>query len=192
MDSSSKSRTTMRRKRGAIGAPSIDVGKIAEAIRSPGIDTRMWVQAGTVGVRDPDGTFKTDTFATPTTGPRVPTSVFVDRLGAIVDVRLEPGGEIVSVHWSGMGVGRFGSILFPLRGGDDVLVLFCGGDMNSADKRIVAVGSNTTAQIPEDWNNDRVLFSLNVPLQIRGPSIDIRSANLKLNGRIVGSGSEGI
>lgn len=182
----------MRQKRGAIAGATIDSQRLAEIVRMPGIDPRLWISAGTVGTRDDDGEFVTDVLVAPESGPDVPDSVYVDDRGAVVDVRLEPSGDVVTAQWSGVGVGEFGSILFPVRGGDSVLVLIPDGDLNSPDISIVAVLSSATRKVPRDWNNDRVLFNLNVPLEIRGPAVSIRSNNLRLNGRAVAASNEGI
>lgn len=174
-----RGRTTARRR--GVGRPPVDVQRIAKALAGPGIDTRFWVSAGTVGVFDGEEFVTTDKQA-----------VYVDRLGPVVDVRLEPCGEFVTARWGGIGCGRFGFMLFPLRPGDEVVVLIPDGDLKSAAISIVAVLSNQTARVPSNWNNDRVLFDLNVPLDVRAPAVRIQSSNLQLNGRKVSSGTEGI
>lgn len=181
-DLTNRTRATMTRRRGGVGRPSIDIAKLAEALATPGIDVRSWIATGTVGVRLEDGTFVTDD----------PEAIYADRLGAVVDVRIEPDEEIVTFRWSGLGCGRYGFMLYPLRPGDEVACFFPGGDRNHAGAAIFAVQSNQTAQIPSDWNNDRVLFDLNVPLEIRGPAVRITSPNLVLNGRGVSRTPEGI
>lgn len=167
-----------RRKGGgtAVGAERgvVNVQKLAEALATPGIDSRIWFGVGTVGVKDPQGTFITD-----------PESVFASQLGAVVDVRLEPSGRMITAKWSGISVGRFGSLLFPIRAGDDVLVSFPSGDPNDGSATIIALDGDRTALTPADWNNDRVLFDLNVDMEIRGPGIKITSPNLVLNTRPV-------
>ena len=170
----------MARRRGGV-ARTIDVQRLAKALASEGIDTRFWVSAGTVGVLEDDGTFKTDRDA-----------IFADRKGAVVDVRLEPKGVFVTARWSGLGCGRFGCILIPITPGDEVAVMFPNGKLNSASLSIVAMLSNETAKIPADWNNDRVLFDLNVALEIRAPFLSLRSGNLRINGRQVNPGADPI
>lgn len=172
----------MGRRGGGAGTPTIDIQRLARAIAGPGIDTRTWVTAGTVGVRDDRGTFKTND----------PEAVYVDNLGAVVSVQTEPDGQMVTARWNGIACGRFGFILFPIRAGDEVTLLIPDGDFNSDAISIIDVHSNQTAQIPTDWNNDRVLWSLNVPLDIEGPAVRIRSPNLELNRRKVSYSPEGI
>lgn len=192
-DVTPKGRASLIRPRGGVGRPSIDIQRVAQALAGPGIDSRFWVSAGTVGTRDDDGSFSTTaTVDSPGSGPPVPEAVYVDELGLVADVRLEPSGDLVTARYNGVGVGRFGSILVPLRGGDEVVVVIPDGDLNSPSIAIVALLADETAKIPTDWNNDRVLFRLNVPLEIRGPAVDIRSPNLQLNGRQVPFGSENI
>lgn len=178
--------------RGGIGRPPIDVQRLARAISGPGVDTRTWVSAGTVGLVNPQGEFVTDSFVTDNQGNKVAEAVYVDRLGAVVSVRLEPINEVVNARYNGIACGRMGFMLVPIRGGDEVLVSVPDGDLNSPAIAILAILSNQTAQIPQDWNNDRVLFSLNVPLEIRAPAVKISSVGLTLNGRVVAGGTEGI
>ena len=173
--------SSIRRAMGRI-AGSFDVQRAGNALSGPGVDTRGWLHAGTVGVFNEDGDFD----------PEDPEAVYADRLGAVADVQLEPTGIKVTARWNGVGCGRYGSILFPSRAGDQVVVAVPDGDFNSPSITIVSVMSDRTALIPEDWANDRVLFDLNVPLEIRGPAVTIRSPNLQLNGRLVNAGSENI
>lgn len=186
-DKTPKGRTTMRRPRGAVGRPKIDVQRVAEALAMKGIDPRLWVSAGTVGTVDPDGGFSTTRLVdTPGDGPQVPEATYTDSLGLVADVRLEPAGDIVTARWPGISVGRFGSLLFPLRAGDEVVVLFPDGNLDSPAATIIALLPDETAPVPSDWNNDRVLFDLNVPLEIRAPTITINGASsLTLQGRPV-------
>jgi hypothetical protein len=171
----------------------VDMGRLAAALRSPGIDPRKWIVAGTVGYRDDDGELQTgELLEPPGGGPAVPASTWTDADGCIVDVHVEPDGDVLACRWNGIAVGTFGSLLFPLRGGDNVLVLIPDGDQNSPDRTIVAVGACASRPIPTDWNNDRVLFDLNVPLEVRGPAVRIDSGNLTLNGRPVRPGARGI
>lgn len=165
-----------------VGQPQFDIPRIARALRSPGIDPRTWLTTATVGVRNENGDFITDD----------PEGIYADRLGAVVSVRLEPSEQIVTAHWSGVSVGRFGVLLFPLRPGDDVLVAIPDGDPNSDGIEVVGAKADQTALIPQDWNNDRVLLSTVVPIEIRGPAVKIDSPNLGLNGRKVNRGPEDI
>lgn len=176
-----------RRQRGrgkpTVGAESgvVDVQRFAQALAGPGLDTRTWLSAGTVGARDTQGTFTVD-----------PESVFASQLGTVVDVRLEPSGRMVTAKWNGLSVGRYGSILFPIRAGDDVIVVFPTGDPNDGSATIISLLGDRTALAPSNWNNDRVLFELNVDLEISGPGIRITSTNLELNGRPVRFSPESI
>lgn len=160
---------------------TVDVQRLGQALAGPGLDTRDWLSAGTVGARDPQGEFVID-----------PQSVYASQLGTVVDVRLEPSGRMITARWNGLSVGRFGSILFPIRAGDDVVVLFPNGDPNDGSATIIGLIGDRTALTPEDWNNDRVLFDLNVTLEIRGPAIKLTSPNLLLNNRPVRPGPGGI
>ena len=169
-------------RRGGIGKPTIDVQRLGKAIAAPGVDTRFWMASGTVGVQDDQGEFRTDD----------PEAVYVDDKGAIVSVRLEPNGEIINCRYNGIACGRYGFMLIPILPGDEVTVAIPDGDLNAPGITIIAIASNETAKIPTDWNNDRVLFDLNVPFEIRGPSVRIRSPNLELNGRPVAFSPEGI
>lgn len=168
------SRRRIRVRRRATSA--MDPQKIARAIRGPGIDTRSWVVTGTVGVSREGEAFDTSDAD----------AVYTDRRGAVVDVRLEPSGAIITARWHGVSVGRFGSVVFPLRGGDEVVVVIPDGDPQSDAITILCAAANATARTPPDWNNDRVLWDLNVPFQIRAPAIALESGNFTINGRRVG------
>lgn len=172
------------RGRAATGTPTIDVERIAAGLRTPGIDPRTWLSAGTVGFEGADGVFHTS-------GELAANAFFVDTLGARVSVRLEPEDEIVTAR-VGWLVGRAGRLLFPVRPGDEVVVAIPGGDFKSPACCVVGMLSNATASIPEDWNNDRVLFDLNVPFEVRAPAIKLESPALFVNGRKVNFGPEGL
>lgn len=173
-----------RAPRGPRPLPSIDVEKLRVALRGPGQDTRTWFENGTVGSYDPN------TGAFVTTGNDE--CVFASTLGLVAAVRLEPLGEVVAARVGSLGAGRAGVVLFPIRPGDEVLVAIPGGALASAGLAIVGMLSNATARIPDDWNNDRLLFELNVPLQVRAPAINLDSPNLVLNGRGVARAGEGL
>lgn len=163
-------------------AGSLDVQRVAHAVRSPGIDTRLWFSAATVGVQTAEGELDvTD-----------PQAVYADRTGHVADLQLQPSGDFITARWNGIGVGRFGSMLVPLVPGDNVVVAIPDGDLNSPGITIIAMLSDLTALIPADWNNERVLFDTVVPVQIRAPQIRLDSPILQLNGRIVYSNDEGI
>ena len=92
-------------------------------------------------------------------------------------------------------MGEFGSILWPIKPGDLVAVLIPGGSINSPGISIVGLLGNVadaSADVPDDWNNDRVLLRLRVPFELSAPAVEIRSGTLKLNGRAVLAGAESI
>lgn len=177
-----------RRLKRGIGRPPMDVQRLAQAVSGPGIDTRTWLASGTVGSTNDEGEFVTKD----NSGRAIQDAVYVDRLGAVADVRLEPSGDFVTARWNGISCGRFGVMLFPLIAGDQVLVAIPDGDLNSPNMTIINLISDTTSLIPENWKNDRVLFRLNVAMEIRGPGIEINSSNLQINGRRVAFGPENI
>lgn len=180
----------MRRKNRKAPVAGIDMQRVARAVAGPGIDTRTWITVCTVGVVDDNGEFST---VAPTSGPRSSEAVAVQRQGAIVSVRIEATGEIVNARYNGIAVGRFGSMLVPLRPGDEVLVAFPDGNQRSAGASVLGLLSNQTARIPADWANERVLFVLNVPFEIRAPTITLQAAGgMTINGRPVGPGPGGI
>jgi hypothetical protein len=175
-------RGNLARTGAGVGRPKIDVMRMARALQGPGNDTRTWICAGTVGSADDGGQFDASD----------PDDIYADRSGVVVSVRLEPYDKIVTARWSGMSCGRYGFALFPIRPGDEVLVAFPDGDLNSPSATIFYAQANETAQIPSDWNNDRVLFDFNVPFEIRAPAVRIRSGALDLNNRTVVWGPEDI
>lgn len=163
----------------------VDVSRLATGTAQAGNDPRYWVCAGTVGAVSDDGEFITK-------GETARGARAAERKGIIVDVRLEPLGRSISVRYHGIGAGRAGCLLVPVMPGDDVVVLITDGDLNSASICALLTGANATAQIPEDWANDRVLFDLSVPFHVRAPAISLESSHLKLNGRRVGNSGEPI
>jgi hypothetical protein len=171
-----------RRWRGSVGTPTIDVHRAGKALAQPGIDTRFWIGQGTVGFFDDAGEFQAED----------PEAIWCDADGCLVSFRLDATGDFGVARWDGVSCGRYGFFLFPIRPGDEIIVAFPNGTLNDASNHIIALKSNRTAQIPDDWNNDRVLLDMNVPMEIRGPYIDISSSNLILNGRIVYRTPEGI
>lgn len=169
--------------RGTRVIPSLDIDKLRSAMRGPGLDTRTWYEAGTVGTYDENGDFVT-------TGNG--NAVFASTLGLVAAVRLEPLGEVVAARVASIGAGRAGAFLFPVRPGDEVLVAIPSGSLASAAVAIVGMLPNATARIPDDWNNDRVVFDLAVPFEVRAPAIRLDSPNLVLNGRGVARSGEGL
>lgn len=171
---------------------AIDVQRLGRALAGPGLDTRMWVSAGTVGLlRDNKETGESEFFI-PIIAEEVQKTHFTDAEGCIITVRLEPSEAIVNARWNGLSCGAFGSMLFPLKPGDEVLVLIPDGDISSPSVCIIACQSNAWAPLrSDDWDNDRVLFDFRLPVEIRGNSIQIKSGNLRLNGRLVRQGGTG-
>lgn len=170
-------------KGGLRGMP-LDVQRVAKAI---GANEKSFVESGTVGVDEDDGTFNV----------KDPQAIAVDALGALVRVRLEPSGKFVTARYSGLCCGRAGAILVPVRPGDEVVVLVPNGDYNASGVKIISFEANATAQIPtpasgRPWANDRALLFFRVPLEISALAVDIQSPNLMLNGRAVLRGPESI
>lgn len=155
-----------------------DVSRIGRALGGAN-DPRIWTSLGTVGFFDDRGKFVSDDRD----------AIFAGRgIGSVVDVRLEPTGDYVTARWSGLGLGQFGSILVPISPGDLVAVLIPDGSLSSPGISIVGLVENVAGeagQPPSNWNNDRVLWRLRVPLEIDGPAIEIRSPTLTLNDRLV-------
>src|SRR5688572_28896304 len=178
----SKPKSRKISRRGGHGSPPVDLQRVARAMSGPGIDTRVWKVSGTVGVVTDDGEFDTTD----------PEAVYVDALGAVVSVRVEPSGELLTARWNGISCGRFGFVLFPIKPGAEVSVDVPAGDFNHPGITITGLASNSTAQIPTDWNNDGFLFSLNCPFEVRAPAIRMSSSNLVLNGRNVTRSPEDI
>ena len=172
---------------------TLDVQRVAKAIAGPGIDTRSWLEAGTVGILNDQGEFVTGDGGGDGAAAEARDAVACERDGAVVDLRLEPSGQFVTARYHGISAGRYGGIFVPLTPGDEVVVAIPGGDYNSPAITIVAIASNETAQIPADWANDRLLIeTIRGPLHLRGPAIRLDSPNLILNGRTVASGTEPI
>jgi len=172
-----------RRRGRAAGTP--DMARIGKALASRGLDTRFWISSGTVGVLGDSGTFSVDDQQ----------AVYPVPGGVLIDVRLEPCEQYVTARYHGVSAGRFGHILVPVFQGDEVLVLVPDGDLRHPAITALLLGSNIGAPISADWGNDptpRVLFDLNVPLEIRAPGVTITSAGLMLNGRMVTPGEDTI
>lgn len=165
--------------------PTFDPQRIAQALKMKGIDTRTFVEVGTVGVLNDQGDFVVEDGR----------AIYPEPDGVFVDVRLDDLGFVITGRFHGLACGRFGSILVPIFQGDEVQVLIPGGEFGSSSITVELRGANATAPIPTDWGNDptpRVLFNLKVPLEIRGPSIKMDSPNMVLNGRGVIRGPENI
>lgn len=168
-----------------VKSTTVDMSRLASAVAAPGVDTRYWISAGTVGAISDDGDFVTK-------GETARASRAAERESVLVDVRLEPLGRSITVRYHGIACGRAGNLLVPVMPGDEVVVLITDGDLNSASICAILAGNNKTARIPFDWANDRVLFDLSVPFHVRAPAILMESAHLKLNGRRVNTSQDGI
>jgi hypothetical protein len=106
--------------------------------------------------------------------------------GIVLDVRLDATGDVIAARYHGVASGRSGRILFPLQPGDEVLVVVTDGQLGSPQIAAMRYGLNATAAMDlGDWANDRVLFDLQVPLEVRAPAVSMDSPNLILNGRRV-------
>ena len=185
MDALQGDRVVATRRRRRPIRRSIDLQRLAEGLKTDGIDTRVWVESGTVGVQLPSGEFVTS-------GQESAYARSAEEESLLVDVRLEPLDRIITARYHGLSCGRAGSGLFPIMPGDEVLVLFPGGSMKSGEIVAFLTGNNATAPVPKDWHNDRVLFDLSVPFHVRAPSIKLESSNLTLNGRRVNGSKEPI
>lgn len=90
----------------------MDLTTAAEALSTPGIDPRDWVKYGVV-VTDPD----------PLHNP-----IQVEAGGVFIDVLLEPGGKEVTCRYAGIYAAPLGTVYFPIRQGDEVVVFITSGD----------------------------------------------------------------
>lgn len=163
--------------------------RIGKAAAFAGIDPRYWVSGGTVGVFNDQGEFIT----ADTDEKIAPDAVACEKDGVLVDVRLEPIGRFVSARYHGVHAGLAGSILVPIKAGDEVLVLIPDGRLNSPGISIVTILSNAIATIPTDWKNDRVLIdSPAYPVHIRSNSIRLDASSVLIKGRPVRNSQEPI
>lgn len=89
----------------------VDVLRTAEAMSMPGIDPRGWIEYGIID-DDPD-------------------AISVEQGGVFVDVTLQPSGKPVTCRWGGIYAAPGGAVFFPIRRGDEVIVLIPGGDEDS-------------------------------------------------------------
>jgi phage baseplate assembly protein gpV len=140
---------------------TLDVRRLGKALQGPN-DTRHWVSWGTVasiGGDDGEPDFGDD-------GAVVITPASID-----VDVVLEPSNQPVTCRY-GHQHGKV-HMLFPIRPGDQVMVIIPDGDMSMIPK-IVSVESSQDREIPvEDdgkpvFRNDRALiYADGVPVDLR-------------------------
>lgn len=162
--------------------PKLNIARLARALVSPEMDSRSWLESGTIGLLGDDDELDVES----------PESIYVDPFGAIVSVRLEPSGRMVTARYNGLGCGQFGSILVPISPGDEVLVGIPNGNYNSPGVQILGLCANATTRIPSDWNNDHVRLTSNLDVQIEAASIRLDAMHLFLNGRRVNPTSEDI
>ena len=150
-----------RRKMGTSVRREFDMASFARGLERPGLDTRMWVEWGTVATvgdagdvdyGDGDG-------------------VVISPGSVDVDVVIEPHQIPVTCRY-GLSAGDF-FFIPPIRPGDLVLVLLPGGDPSAVGK-ILCVEPNPNDPLPveEDgkpvFRNDRVhLFAKDVPIEVR-------------------------
>lgn len=169
---------------------AVDPAAIARAVRSPGIDPRIWVAFGTVGTTDEQGNFSvTDTNA-----------VYVAQDGVLVDCQVvTPSGEVwpITARFNGISGGSGLTIYSPIRPGDEVLVVFAGGSLDDAyiiarmnNDSIPIAGDDSSATTPT-WNNDRLVIKSTEPLQFDAPAISMVGL-VTINGRVVTGGTEDI
>lgn len=132
---------------------SWDVNRVAAALAAPGIDPRMWVSYGTVGILDDEGNLNvTDKRA-----------VYVGPEGVEVDVLLEPCRVPVTAKYAGIQGGASVFMMAPIKPGDLVLVTLPNGDA-SVQPVIVAVMNSGSVKVPIGadqkpiFKNDRVLL----------------------------------
>ena len=160
-----------------------DVAKIANAVRSAGIDPRNWIAHGVVGVTTEDGNFDVTN----------PDAIQIEPEGIIVDVQVVTfRGEVwpITCRFNGIDAGGGLQILTPIRPGDEVLVAFPGGTLENGV--IIGRASNPVDTIKVDdstgepeWQNDRILLFSREPLSIQAPAVNIEADMIQLNGRAV-------
>jgi hypothetical protein len=157
---------------------AVDVTRIAEAIKMPGIDPRHWVSYGTVGTERDDGTFDT-------TDPK---AVYNGPEGLEVDVLLEPLGFAVTAHYSGIHGGAKATIVAPIKAGDRVLVVLPEGELTYPV--IVAVLHSNAVKVPLGDDGKPLFRNDKVFVWGQGIAIDIQNsagakATLKADGEVV-------
>lgn len=153
----------MARSTGTSTRRVADVRRLAEAIKSSGIDPRHWVSYGTVGSVDDDGVLDaTD-----------PLAIAIGPAGVEVDVVLEPLQLPVTCHYAGIQGGCSATILSPIKPGDQVIVVLPEGDPMGPPV-IVSILHSQACKLPlgEDkkpiFQNDRLFIWAEVgPVDVR-------------------------
>lgn len=153
---------TSRRPIGHTPAREPDARLISEGLKAPGMDTREWIDYGTVAsLRDDDGQ---PDFSDPNAVVIAPRGVEVDVLYGVNQT------PITCKYGTQCGVGV---ILTPIRPGDLVLVSIPGGDPGNGGKILsVMPGPHTPLPVEDDgkpiFRNDRVsITARGVPIEIR-------------------------
>lgn len=143
-----------------------DVKRLAEALKSAGIDPRHWCSYGTVAVVNDAGV------------PNVtdPHAIWIGPEGVEVDVLLEPLRIPVTAHYGGIMGGCSATIISPIKPGDQVLVILPEGDLMGPPV-ISCILHSASCPVPMGpdqkplFKNDRVMvFSEDTPIEIRTKS----------------------
>lgn len=147
---------------------SIDVRRVAEAIKGAGIDTRHWCSYGTVGTVDDTG--EPDYTAA--------NAVIIAPDGVWADVVLQPLGLPVTARVQLGAGGQRSSFQVPIYPGDEVLVHIPDGDFGNPPT-ITAILNNQGDRVPRAAGvpiakNDRVfLWAKDVPVEINAIKIQL-------------------
>lgn len=151
-----------RRGRGTDVRGEPDLARIAAGLARPGIDTRVWVERGTVATVGGES-------GVPDFGDG--NAILVDTAGVDVDVVLGTDEHPVTCRW-GLTYGDV-CIVPPIRPGDHVLVEIPGGDLANVPE-IIKVLAGTADPVPTGgdgmplFKNDRLLIhARNVPIDLR-------------------------
>jgi hypothetical protein len=152
---------------GTVTRSGLDTRRLAESLRTPGIDPRHWVSYGTVGtVGDKGEVSYTDTHA-----------IYIGPEGVEVDVILEPSGIACTCHYAGIAGGVSSTILAPIHPGDRVLVCLPDGDF-SGPPTIVAILHSAAVPVPLGadrkpvFKNDRIfVWGQSVPVEVNATAV---------------------
>lgn len=147
--------------------------RLAEAVKSPGIDPRHWVSYGTVGVTDDAGNLDFSSTAK---------CLYIGPEGVEVDVILQPLNIPVTAHYYGLQGGCEATMLTPIRPGDRVLVVLPDGDP-TLPPVIVAILHSAYCKVPLGpdrkpiFRNDRVfIWSTSLPVEVNAPIVRMGDA----------------
>jgi hypothetical protein len=161
----------------------IDVQKLGNALKRPGMDPRVWISEGTVGTLDPEtGEMDfTDRHA-----------IWNDSGGVHVDVELQPSGWHTTARYAPAQAGE-ATISGPIRPGDIVLVEFPNG--NTSGGVITKILQSRSKRQPVDqgkpiFNNNRLLIhAKTVPIDVRTAEARVL---LEQDGTVAVTGSKSI